>query len=328
MKVASTEQHVAGLSMVLFFATVMVSLCWTTDATADTEGCKRAGELFALSAATKDKETEKGLLKEAVRLCPGHAFSWNNLGMVLEEDSLWDEAYEAYGRAAKEDPSLSSPYAGLGDVAMKMGRFRDASTHYERFLTLLADEVGRGDPYGLKGFQEEYRMKLEAAREKWEIHEKSMNQVVKREELTRGFSRMTKKEFSKPVGPERLALAVLFAFGSDEINERGRRQLEEVARTMMDGDLTESRFVIEGHTDTLGDEEYNLELSRKRAERVREVLIGRGISPSRLRVSHYGKTRPLVASGGRDEQAMNRRVEFVRFSSTDSADFHRVGTRK
>lgn len=70
-------------------------------------------------------------------------------------------------------------------------------------------------------------------------------------------------------------------------------------------------FIIEGHTDTIGGEPSNLELSRKRAEAVRDWLTeSLRLEPGRLRVSALGESRPLVnPEGSIEEQQANRRVE-------------------
>jgi hypothetical protein len=70
-------------------------------------------------------------------------------------------------------------------------------------------------------------------------------------------------------------------------------------------------FVIQGHTDTIGGDASNLELSRKRAQAVSDWLQqSLRIQASRIRVEGLGETRPLVApDGGIDEQQPNRRVE-------------------
>jgi len=74
-----------------------------------------------------------------------------------------------------------------------------------------------------------------------------------------------------------------------------------------------ARFVIEGHTDSFGSEEYNLGLSRLRAESVKAWLTGSmGLPDSAIHTVGYGKSRLIApASGSIDEQQINRRVEIV-----------------
>jgi outer membrane protein OmpA-like peptidoglycan-associated protein len=66
---------------------------------------------------------------------------------------------------------------------------------------------------------------------------------------------------------------------------------------------------IEGHTDNAGSPQMNAELSRQRANAVREALIQRGIDPARISADGYGATRPVANNGDATGRARNRRIE-------------------
>ena len=74
-----------------------------------------------------------------------------------------------------------------------------------------------------------------------------------------------------------------------------------------------SRFIIEGHTDTIGGEDANYQLSLRRAGAVRDWLINTlKIDGNNMQAVGYGKNRPLVKPNGTaGEQALNRRVEIM-----------------
>lgn len=71
------------------------------------------------------------------------------------------------------------------------------------------------------------------------------------------------------------------------------------------------RFQINGHTDSDGSDDFNMKLSEKRAEAVREQLITMGIDANRLIVKGFGETNPMTENTSFEGKAMNRRVEFV-----------------
>lgn len=105
-----------------------------------------------------------------------------------------------------------------------------------------------------------------------------------------------------------LSLPVRFAFGSAEILPSARSQLDAVA-TGIKLLPAEAVITIEGHTDAVGSDAYNLALSRERARSVRDYLVLRhGIDVTHLKTAGYGESRPIAGSDPFD--GANRRVEF------------------
>ena len=72
--------------------------------------------------------------------------------------------------------------------------------------------------------------------------------------------------------------------------------------------------LVEGHTDDIGRDSYNLTLSMKRAEKIRELLLSGGISDELISVIGYGESKPLVPNNSDKNRAINRRIEFKIFS--------------
>jgi len=71
------------------------------------------------------------------------------------------------------------------------------------------------------------------------------------------------------------------------------------------------RMSIEGHADVRGSDEYNLELSQRRAEHVRDELVKQGVDPARIDTIGYGRSRPVDPGTSEEAHQHNRRVEFV-----------------
>jgi len=76
-------------------------------------------------------------------------------------------------------------------------------------------------------------------------------------------------------------------------------------------DRPDTRIVLRGHTDAVGDSAYNMQLSIERAQSVADYLSGEGIPSSRMTVRGYGETQPIASNDTDAGKAKNRRVEFV-----------------
>ena len=105
-----------------------------------------------------------------------------------------------------------------------------------------------------------------------------------------------------------LSLPVRFAFDSADILPAARAQLDALAEGIKLL-APESIVTVQGHTDAVGNDAYNHELSRVRAHAVRDYLIQRhGIDAARLKAVAYGEGRPI--EGSDPYAALNRRVQF------------------
>jgi outer membrane protein OmpA-like peptidoglycan-associated protein len=98
-----------------------------------------------------------------------------------------------------------------------------------------------------------------------------------------------------------------FEFDKAELRPEDRELLSRVAGILMTSkDYTVS---VNGHTDDVGTEEYNQQLSERRAQSVRDYLVKAGLEPAILTVVGHGKKRPLVPGTSPEARAKNRRVE-------------------
>ena len=104
---------------------------------------------------------------------------------------------------------------------------------------------------------------------------------------------------------------VFFDFDRWEIRPTGREQLDEIVRRYEEsGDRWEA-LIVSGHADRRGPIDYNQDLSRKRAEAVREYLTARGVPIHVLEIEAWGETRPEIADADTEyEHQVNRRVQF------------------
>ncbi len=70
------------------------------------------------------------------------------------------------------------------------------------------------------------------------------------------------------------------------------------------------KLIVSGHTDDVGSEEYNKDLSMRRAGAVKMYLATKGVYPDSVRVYGYGESQPVIRETTDEARALNRRVEF------------------
>lgn len=107
-------------------------------------------------------------------------------------------------------------------------------------------------------------------------------------------------------GP-RADLMIGFELNSARLTGDGMAKARIFARSLLMPELRDKRFLIEGHTDSLGGVPFNMELSRRRAEAVAAFLSGQGVERTRVEIRGFGPSIPLP--GRRADDPHNRRVE-------------------
>ena len=120
----------------------------------------------------------------------------------------------------------------------------------------------------------------------------------------------TSTNTSANANPAAVNLAIQFQTNSATLRTESKPLLKELALAANSLALSNQRFIVIGHTDSHGSEDYNLQLSRRRAESVREYLIQNfKLAPTRFTVAAYGEASPLVPNDTPANRAVNRRVE-------------------
>jgi flagellar motor protein MotB len=102
---------------------------------------------------------------------------------------------------------------------------------------------------------------------------------------------------------------IYFDFDKYTLKQESFAELNKLERMLREN--PNMRIEIAGHTDFIGSDQYNNQLSAQRAGAVVNFLINKGISPTRLETKGYGKSRPIASNDDEDDgRALNRRVEF------------------
>ncbi len=102
---------------------------------------------------------------------------------------------------------------------------------------------------------------------------------------------------------------VFFDSGSAELREESHYELDRLARLLKENYQLE--IEIRGHTDEVGTEADNLDLSRRRAKAVLDYLVAKGIDPSRLSSRGFGESQPIAPNDTPEGRQLNRRTEFM-----------------
>ncbi|QFT56000.1 OmpA family protein [Microbulbifer sp. THAF38] len=109
---------------------------------------------------------------------------------------------------------------------------------------------------------------------------------------------------------------VLFAFDDHKLQPGAKPTVRKVADFLSAHENT--RVVIEGYTDSLGSEEYNVGLSVKRAQSIQKALVKAGVTNERITVKGYGESNPVASNKSAVGRQHNRRVEVVLLSENET----------
>jgi outer membrane protein OmpA-like peptidoglycan-associated protein len=109
-----------------------------------------------------------------------------------------------------------------------------------------------------------------------------------------------------------IAVTIHFDFDSAAIRPEAIPNLRSLGSALQSPQLGPYRIRIEGHTDSTGPEAYNLQLSERRANSVKQYLVEHfQIDADRLLIEGYGETEPMISNSTREGRQKNRRAEFV-----------------
>lgn len=110
---------------------------------------------------------------------------------------------------------------------------------------------------------------------------------------------------------------ILFDFDSYSVKNSVKDNLDGLAKALTEhGDI---KLKIDGHTDYIGSDQYNFNLSLKRANSIKNYLVSKGVLSKNISVEGYGKQNPIASNKTEIGRAKNRRVEFI--ISRDEVNF-------
>jgi len=101
---------------------------------------------------------------------------------------------------------------------------------------------------------------------------------------------------------------ILFDYGKANLSKKSKKTLNQAVELL--NQIPNRSLVIQGHTDSLGSDEHNMELSEARAKAVYDYMMQQGLQIKKVTYKGYGETRPTADNSTREGRVANRRVEF------------------
>lgn len=109
--------------------------------------------------------------------------------------------------------------------------------------------------------------------------------------------------------PDGTVMGVYFATNQSTITSNSKLALAKLKQIF--AEYPDTDILIEGHTDDVGKDAYNLSLSQRRAEAVSDYLVANGVAKTRITTKWYGEAQPKSDNTTKEGKALNRRVEFA-----------------
>jgi outer membrane protein OmpA-like peptidoglycan-associated protein len=116
---------------------------------------------------------------------------------------------------------------------------------------------------------------------------------------------------------------LLFALDSYQLQDATKSNLDQLAKTLNKYDDTD--ILVEGHTDSTGDDNYNQALSEKRAREVENYLASQQVKTSRVTTKGYGEKQPLTTNNTEAGRQSNRRVEVAIYANDEMKKLAKKG---
>ncbi len=117
---------------------------------------------------------------------------------------------------------------------------------------------------------------------------------------------------------------ILFDFDSANLQSHAKSNIQKLSEIL--SEYQKTNIIIEGHTDSQGSDEYNLELSRERAKAVANYLSNQGVASERFTTVGYGESKPVASNDTESGRQQNRRVEIGVVASEELLEDAEDGT--
>ena len=235
------------------------------------------------------------------------------------------DARRTYQRAA-EGPATRLTPAALYEARAALMEAEDAQRDHPdslraQSLAYIADRRA-AEAMALADQSQSLHQAAQARQQEKEVLHRQRERALEAEKAARAQAEQTARQAVESLSqlakirlePQRTVITltgqVLFPFGKATLLPTARAKLDQVA-TALKTQPSDTMIVVNGYTDSVGDPSKNMELSRRRAESVRDELVAQGIAPDRVQAFGYGAESPIASNATPEGRADNRRVEIV-----------------
>jgi outer membrane protein OmpA-like peptidoglycan-associated protein len=302
----NTDGDFEGIWTITHADAASVTVAVSSDETADTCPGRRSS---GLRIVQRDDLEHAHAIRQEFAACPSAPERQPGATAIGVSASVLREL-KAQGRT-----NLSATTRAAGMVAGVLTRIERGTVPLR---VILNDE-----PVDLAAVHARWQSEV-GAREYWILDDESNPLVLRGTYNGQAFLQIVKLSFpsERTGGQTRTAreletagravvYGIYFDFGSDRIKEESSTTLAEIAGILRQNPSWS--LAVEGHTDNIGSDAYNLDLSKRRAAAVRQALVARyKIDGKRLQANGYGASHPKDTNGTLEGRARNRRVELVK----------------
>lgn len=218
-----------------------------------------------------------------------------------EADAAQKQAQDAQARADEDARRRAEAEKAKADADLQRSQAllaQQQAMAQAQAAQQAAEDAERQKQEAQTQAQEADREKQEAIQQKEELRARllaQLNQVLQTRDSARGLI------VSMP--------DVLFAFNKYNLKPEARERLAKVSGILLA--YPDLKLGVEGHTDSIGSDEYNQQLSEKRADSVRGYLVSEGVKPDTVTATGLGKADPVADNSTAAGRQLNRRVDII-----------------
>jgi len=257
-----------------------------------------------------NKEAEYYL--KAIEIDPTYSAAYFNLGFLYHSQGNLEKAIDTYRECIRHNPQKYEAHYNLATCLLTVRR--DAALYEVRHHLNLAIELQEDLPSKnhLHPLVLQKNQLIDLERKINEVLQPTVHERYTYEDIIEILDRPVIRGGQRVYEGPRLPM-LFFDTGSAKLVSQDEAQLRLLAKALNSPPLADYSFIIEGHADSRGRAERNLNLANQRAEVVEKWLAQKaGVKPMRLVIKFYGEDHPIFPNNSSEHYKYNRRSEVIR----------------